>query len=56
MVTYCLIKKINHKEKINKNKIDYCDIIGQIEAKRAMEIAAAGRHNIYMLFGSTRCR
>ena len=40
-----------HKEKINKNKIDYCEIIGQIEAKRAMEIAAAGRHNIYM-FGS----
>ena len=40
-----------HTEKINKNKIDYCEIIGQIEAKRAMEIAAAGRHNIYM-FGS----
>ncbi|MCQ2969157.1 MAG: YifB family Mg chelatase-like AAA ATPase [Clostridium sp.] len=40
-----------YKEKVNKGNIDYCEIIGQIEAKRAMQIAAAGRHNIYM-FGS----
>ena len=40
-----------HKEKIGKCKINYSEIIGQVEAKRAMEIAAAGRHNIYM-FGS----
>ena len=40
-----------HKEKVGKCKINYSEIIGQVEAKRAMEIAAAGRHNIYM-FGS----
>ena len=40
-----------HKEKIGKCKINYSEIIGQVEAKKAMEIAAAGRHNIYM-FGS----
>ena len=40
-----------HKEKVGKCKINYSEIIGQLEAKRAMEIAAAGRHNIYM-FGS----
>ena len=40
-----------HKEKVGKCKINYSQIIGQVEAKRAMEIAAAGRHNIYM-FGS----
>ena len=40
-----------HKEKVCKCKINYSEIIGQLEAKRAMEIAAAGRHNIYM-FGS----
>ena len=40
-----------HKEKVGKCKINYSEIIGQVEAKRAMEVAAAGRHNIYM-FGS----
>ena len=40
-----------HKEKVGKCKINYSQIIGQVEAKKAMEIAAAGRHNIYM-FGS----
>ena len=40
-----------HKEKVCKCKINYSEIIGQLEAKRAMEIAAAGRHNFYM-FGS----
>ncbi|MCE9653861.1 YifB family Mg chelatase-like AAA ATPase [Clostridium celatum] len=39
----------NIKEKINC--IDYGDIIGQYTSKRAMEIVAAGKHNI-MLFGS----
>ncbi len=35
---------------IDKNLIDFCDIKGQESAKRGMEIAAAGGHNI-ALFG-----
>ncbi|ASW42933.1 YifB family Mg chelatase-like AAA ATPase [Clostridium isatidis] len=40
-------KKRNNDDKY----IDYSDIIGQQTSKRAMEVAAAGRHNI-LLFGS----
>ena len=41
------------EDKIEKtyNYMNYSEIIGQSAGKRAMEIAAAGRHNIYM-FGS----
>lgn len=43
-------KRQREKRKENYN-IDFGDIIGQYTAKRAMEIAAVGRHNIF-LFGS----
>jgi magnesium chelatase family protein len=36
---------------VKKELLDYSDIIGQDTSKRAMQIAAAGRHNI-LLFGS----
>jgi len=38
--------EIIHKEKINN--IDFCDIKGQEGAKRGLEIAASGGHNIAM--------
>lgn len=38
-------------KKYNKTYLDYSDIIGQKTSKRAMEIAAAGKHNI-LLYGS----
>lgn len=34
--------------KPTKASVDFCDIKGQIEAKRALEIAAAGGHNILL--------
>lgn len=44
-----------NRKQINKGKekfkLDFGDIIGQYTAKRAMEIVAVGRHNIF-LFGS----
>lgn len=42
-------KKYKIKD-INKYTLDFCEIIGQESAKRAVEIAAAGNHNI-ILFG-----
>lgn len=36
---------------IEENSVDFSEIIGQVATKRAMEVVAAGRHNIYM-FGS----
>lgn len=38
----------NHGES-KKNSIDYSDIKGQHQAKRALQIAAAGRHNILFM-------
>ncbi len=32
----------------NKAQIDYSDVIGQAQAKRALEIAAAGHHNVLL--------
>ncbi|SCJ48310.1 Competence protein ComM [uncultured Clostridium sp.] len=42
-------KRVTRKE--GDYKLDFGDIIGQYTAKRAMEIVAVGRHNIF-LFGS----
>ncbi|MBU3132451.1 YifB family Mg chelatase-like AAA ATPase [Clostridium gasigenes] len=39
------------KKKVNSSYLDFGEIIGQTTSKRAMEISAAGRHNI-LLFGS----
>ncbi len=36
--------------KVSEDKIDFADVIGQEGAKRGLEIAAAGRHNI-VLYG-----
>lgn len=40
--------KIKSKKE-ETNKVDFSDIVGQIQAKRVLEIAAAGGHNIMMV-------
>ncbi|WP_459480683.1 YifB family Mg chelatase-like AAA ATPase [Clostridium saccharoperbutylacetonicum] len=42
------------QEEINYEALDYGDVIGQYSAKRALEIAAAGKHNI-ILYGEPGC-
>ena len=47
-----MILKKKEKSKNNreeKNEIDFSDVKGQLLAKRAMEIAAAGGHNIFLM-------
>jgi magnesium chelatase family protein len=42
------------QEENNYEALDYGDVIGQYSAKRALEIAAAGKHNI-ILYGEPGC-
>lgn len=47
-------KNDNEDKDVESNKLDYGDIIGQYSSKRALEIAAAGKHNI-VLYGEPGC-
>lgn len=52
VLPYEVDKKFNNDEK--EVSLDYGEIIGQYSSKRAMEIAAAGKHNI-VLYGEPGC-
>jgi magnesium chelatase family protein len=42
-------KRTSSAEIISKNEVDYSDIVGQERAKRALQICAAGGHNMLMI-------
>lgn len=42
------VPRSNLPKKETSNAVDYADIIGQAQAKRALEIAAAGHHNVLL--------
>ena len=37
-----------HRPALKRSSIDFCEVIGQTQARRALEIAAAGNHNVLM--------
>jgi magnesium chelatase family protein len=44
-----LTKRLSFAEQENSGTVDFADVQGQIVAKRALEIAAAGGHNVLMV-------
>lgn len=44
-----LTKPVTNDEKVQYSYMDFADIVGQEEAKRGLEIAAAGGHNAIMI-------
>lgn len=47
--TYSRKDKIHHEHAQSQAKIDYAEVKGQHHAKRALMIAAAGRHNVLLI-------
>ncbi|MCQ2181460.1 MAG: YifB family Mg chelatase-like AAA ATPase [Bacteroidales bacterium] len=46
---YRIARRAGHKQEKDSDIPDFCDIIGQEVAKRGLEIAAAGGHNVIMV-------
>lgn len=46
---YFNLDMIYEKAEADRGKLDFSDIVGQVTAKRAIEVAVAGQHNILMI-------